>query len=102
MIKFVARAGFEFGTNGPFEVTPVTVKNDPPEKDGDEPEMTVAAPGEIPEKELTGRRRPGFNVPFLLITVTLTLLIDELAGYDPIIVFTEGNILVPMLMVEFK
>jgi hypothetical protein len=41
-------------------------------------------------------------VPFLLITVTLTLLVDEPAGYDPTIVFTGGNILVPMLIVEFK
>jgi hypothetical protein len=63
--------------------------------------MTVADPGEIPVMALTGKRRPGFSVPVFAVTVTLTLLVDELAGYVPFILDTEETA-VPVLIVEFK
>jgi hypothetical protein len=83
-------------------VTPVTATVVAPcANDAYEPDITVAAPGEMPVMALTGKRRPGFSVPVFAVTVTLTLLVDEPAGYVPLTLVTDETA-VPVLIVEFK
>jgi hypothetical protein len=102
-VKVVAAVA-DPGTIGPAAVTPVTATDDAPDAiDAYDPDITVAAPGEIPVMALTGMSRPGFSVvPAVLeVTVTLTLLVDDPAGYVPLTEVTDETA-VPVLIVEFK
>ena len=64
--------------------------------------MTDAAPGEgADDIPLNGMSKPGFSVPVFAVTVTLILLVDVPAGYDPVTPVTvETAVLIAMF--EFK
>jgi hypothetical protein len=101
-VKDVAAVDEPPSTIGPLYVTPdINTVVAPCEKDAYEADMTEAAPGEIPVMALTGKSRPGFNVPVFAITVTLTLLVDVPTGYVPLTKVTAETA-VPVLIVEFK
>jgi hypothetical protein len=57
----------------------------------------------MPEMAPTGMSKPGFSIPVLLFTITLTLVVDVPAGYDApleLIVTEETAVLIKMF--EFR